>query len=60
LEIKELAKKMDTMDHKITYYVANTISEIHKNNDLSEESSWHLHLTSIEHLVLVEEKLSDK
>lgn len=59
-EVRELAKKMDHMDQKITDSIANTSSEIHGNIDLSDESSWDLPLTSIEQLELFEEKLSDK
>ena len=52
---------MGHIDHKITNSIVNTGSETHGNIDLSDESSyWDLPLTSIKHLELFEEKLSDK
>ncbi|CAH1715849.1 unnamed protein product [Aphis gossypii] len=59
-EIRELAKKMDTMDQRLNDTIVNTSSAVHENNDLSDESSWDLPLTTIENLELFEEKLSDK
>ncbi|KAE9526810.1 hypothetical protein AGLY_013458 [Aphis glycines] len=59
-EIRELAKKMDTMDQRLTDTIVNTAScTVRENNDLSYESFWDLPLTTIENLVLFEEKLSD-
>uniref|UniRef100_A0A2S2NHP3 Uncharacterized protein n=1 Tax=Schizaphis graminum TaxID=13262 RepID=A0A2S2NHP3_SCHGA len=59
-EIRELAKKMDTMDQRFTDTIVNTSSAVRENNDLSDESSWDLPLSTIENLKLFEEKLSDK
>ncbi|KAF0683774.1 Uncharacterized protein FWK35_00035238, partial [Aphis craccivora] len=56
-EIRELAKKMDTMDQRLTDTKFSVVCE---NNDLSDESSWDLPLTTILNLELFEEKLSDK
>ncbi|KAE9526928.1 hypothetical protein AGLY_013576 [Aphis glycines] len=59
-EIRELAKKMDTMDQRFTDTIVNTSSTVRENNDLSCGSSWDLLLSTIENLQLFKEKLSDK
>jgi len=51
---------MDIMDQRLTDTIVNTSSAVRENNDLSDESSWDLPLTTIENLELFEEKLSDK
>lgn len=51
---------MDTMDQRFTDTIVNTSSAVCENNDLSDESSWDLPLTTIENLELFEDKLSDK
>ncbi|KAE9530661.1 hypothetical protein AGLY_011123 [Aphis glycines] len=58
-EIRELAKKMDTMDQRLTDTIVNTSSTVRENNNLSCESSWDLPFTTIENFELFEEKLSD-
>jgi len=48
------------MDQRLTDTIVNTSSAVRENNDLFDEPSWDLPLTTIGNLELFEEKLSDK